>query len=297
MLSATRVSCSSGRPIQKSSPRGSATCVRKNVPSEWPVTRRTTSPAKLRSNSSRTAANRGSAVPWTVMSNPLAGRARHLIDSSQTETLLRYVSRVKGDRAVMRPRIVERQLAARNERHPVTRADLLHAARHRFLRSERGDMNELARELGIGRATLYRWVGSRDRLLGEVLWSLAELGLAQARIEAKGRGAAWVLAVYSGFGDLIIDLEPLRHFVKSEPECALRVMTSKASPLQRRVVNTFCDVLVEARERRGLRLRLDPETLAFAMVRIAESFLWTDLITGETPDLTKAREVTKVLLT
>jgi AcrR family transcriptional regulator len=198
---------------------------------------------------------------------------------------------------VTRPRIVERQLATRGERHRVTRADVLHAARHRFLRSERVDMNELARELGIGRATLYRWVGSRDRLLGEVLWSLAEQGLEQARIEAEGRGAAWVLAVYSGFGDLIIELQPLRHFVKSEPECALRVMTSKASPLQRRVVDRFCDVLVEARERRGLRLRLDPETLAFAMVRIAESFLWTDLITGEAPDLTKAREVTKVLMT
>jgi AcrR family transcriptional regulator len=198
---------------------------------------------------------------------------------------------------VIGPKIVERQLAARNERHPVTRADVLHAARRRFLRSQRVDMNELARELGISRATLYRWVGSRDQLLGEVLWSLSEPGLAQARLEAKGRGAAWVLAVYSRFGDLIVELEPLHHFVKSEPECALRVMTSKASPLQRRVVDTFCDVLVEARERRGLRLRLDPETLAFTMVRIAESFLWTDLITGEAPDLTKAREVTKVLLT
>jgi hypothetical protein len=73
-------------------------------------------------------------------------------------------------------------------------------------------------------------------------------------------------------------------------------MTSKASPLQRRVVATFRDVLVEAHARKGLQLRLDPETLAFAMVRIAESFLWADLIIGEAPDLAKAREVAKVLL-
>jgi AcrR family transcriptional regulator len=198
---------------------------------------------------------------------------------------------------VTRPTILERHLAAQNEVRRVTPADVLHAARRRFLRSERVDMNELAQELGIGRATLYRWVGGRDQVLGEVLWSLAELGLAQARTEATGRGAAWVLAVYRGFGALIVGLEPLRHFVKSEPECALRVMTSKASPLQRRVVDTFRDVLVEAQETRGLQLRLDPETLAFAMVRIAESFLWTDLITGGGPDLTKAQEVTKVLLT
>ena len=196
-----------------------------------------------------------------------------------------------------RPTILERHLAAGNEARRITPADALQAARRRFLRGERVDMNDLAQELGIGRATLYRWVGSRDRLLGEVLWSLAELGLAQSRAEATGRGAAWVLAVYRRFGDLIVGLEPLRHFVKSEPECALRVMTSKASPLQRRVVDTFRDALVEAQKTRGLKLRLDPETLAFAMVRIAESFLWTDLITGGTPDLAKAQEVTKVLLT
>ncbi len=203
---------------------------------------------------------------------------------------------VKGLAPVNRPTILEQYLATRKDERQVTPADALHVARRHFLRGERVDMNELARELGIGRATLYRWVGGRDQLLGEVLWSLAREGLAQARAEARGRGAAWALAVYRRFGDLIIALEPLRHFVRSEPDCALRVMTSKASPLQRRVVETFRDVLVEARERGELQLRLDPETLAFAMVRIAESFLWADLITGEAPDLTKAHEVTKILL-
>jgi len=196
------------------------------------------------------------------------------------------------------PTALERQLAAGaglGGRAP-TPADALRAARRRFLRGERLDMNELARDLGIGRATLYRWVGGRDRLLGEVLWSLAEQGLAMARAEARGQGAAWVMAVYRRFGDVIVELEPLRRFVKSEPECALRVMTSKASPVQRRVVDTFRDVLVEARDHRGLALRFDPETLAFVMVRIAESFLWSDLITGEAPDLVKAEEVTAVLL-
>jgi len=198
---------------------------------------------------------------------------------------------------VTRPTILAQHLTGERNDRQVTPPDVLRAARRRFLRGERVDMNELAQELGIGRATLYRWVGSRDQLLGEVLWSLAELGLAQARAEAKGRGAAWVLAVYTRFGDRIVELEPLRRFVRAEPECALRVMTSKASPLQRRVVDTFRDILVEAQQRKGLRLRFDPETLAFVMVRVAESFLWTDLITGEASDRPKAHEVTKVLLT
>jgi AcrR family transcriptional regulator len=204
---------------------------------------------------------------------------------------------VKRGRTVRRPTNLEQRLAAPGDERPVTPADALHAARRHFLRGERLDMNELARELGIGRATLYRWVGGRDQLLGEVIWSLAAPGLAQARAEAKGRGAAWVLAIYRRYGDMIVEFEPLRRFVKSEPECALRVMTSKASPQQRRVVDAFHEILAEAQEHKGLQLRLDPETLAFALVRIGESFLWTDLITGEAPDLTKAHELARMLLT
>src|SRR6266550_3875624 len=68
-------------------------------------------------------------------------------------------------------------------------ADAVKAARRRFLRKERVDMSELATELGVGRATLYRWVGSREQLLGEVLWTLSEPGLAKLRAEAKGTGA------------------------------------------------------------------------------------------------------------
>ena len=73
-------------------------------------------------------------------------------------------------------------------------------------------------------------------------------------------------------------------------------MTTQVSPQQRRVIDYYRDLLIEARDTKGLRLRLDPETLAFVLVRVAESFLWTDLITGEEPDLTKAREVARMIL-
>jgi AcrR family transcriptional regulator len=157
-------------------------------------------------------------------------------------------------------------------------------------------MNELAQDLGVGRATLYRWVGGREQLLGEVLWSMAERGLNLARAEARGRGAKWVLDIYRRFGDLIVETPSVRHFVSTEREAALRVMTSAPSPLQRRVIDTFVDVLREAEATKGLKLRIDAETLAYVLVRVAESFLWTDLITGEPPNLTKALEVAEVLL-
>src|SRR5215467_3933227 len=60
-----------------------------------------------------------------------------------------------------------------------TPLDALRLARERWLAGERLDMGALAEELGISRATLYTWVGSKDRLLGEVLWSFAADGLQQ----------------------------------------------------------------------------------------------------------------------
>ena len=178
-----------------------------------------------------------------------------------------------------------------------TPADALRMARRTFLRQQRVDMNELATELGVGRATLYRWAGSRDQLLGEVMWSLAEPALERSKAESPGEGVDWVLAVYRRFGELILETPPVLHFVQTEPEAALRVMTTKSSPHQARVIAWYRDLLVEAQERFGVTYRLDPETLAFTLIRVAESFLWTDLITGEEPDLSRGWEVARVLMT
>ena len=191
---------------------------------------------------------------------------------------------------------LERQLAGQRT-DAVTPVDALKAARRRFLKKERVDMSELAAELGVGRATLYRWVGSREQLLGEVLWSMTEAGLAQARAQSKAKGAEWVLQIYRTMGDQIVANEPLHHFIETEPELALRVMTSKVSPQQRRMTEAWHDILLEAERDKGLKLRLDVDTLAYVLVRIAESFLWSDLITGEQLDLEKANDVARALLT
>lgn len=196
------------------------------------------------------------------------------------------------------PTRLEQDLAGNGHPHrTATPLDAFRLARRTFLAKKRVDMSELAAELGVGRATLYRWVGSRDRLLGEILWSLTERGLEQCRADATGEGAEWVISIWSRFGELIVDNEPLLHWVRSEPETALRVMTTKHSPQQERIIEAYERILDEAIATKGLKPRLDTHTLAFVLIRVAESFLWTDLITGEAPDLTKGNEVARVLLT
>jgi AcrR family transcriptional regulator len=187
---------------------------------------------------------------------------------------------VTGERATSRP----------------TPLDALHLARRRWLASERLDMGELARELGVSRATLYTWVGSRERLIGEVLWSFAEGGLRQAREEATGSGADYVVDVFRRFIHLNAGFEPLRRFIERDSELALRVLTSKNSPVQGRMIAAARDLLEEQIEAGALTPGLDVETLAYTIIRVAESYLYSDVITGHEPDIDRAVEVVHVLL-
>ena len=73
--------------------------------------------------------------------------------------------------------------------------DALSLAREQFLLPERVDMSTLADELGVNRVTLYRWFGSRDRLLVEVVWSLADGMLSEADRSTRGRGSDRIVRV------------------------------------------------------------------------------------------------------
>jgi AcrR family transcriptional regulator len=197
--------------------------------------------------------------------------------------------------------VLERQLKGDGNGQSVTAMDAFRAARRKFMRGERLDMQELAAELGVGRATLYRWVGGREQLLGEVLWSFTEATFERLKAEADrlhaGNGADWLLYIYEQFGVYTVGFQALRTWIDSEPELAMRVMTSKHAQQQQRVIGAYEELLQEAIDRHGLTIKLELHTLAYVLVRIGESFLWTDLITGEEPNLHAAWEVARTLLT
>jgi AcrR family transcriptional regulator len=177
-----------------------------------------------------------------------------------------------------------------------TPLDALDLARRHWLAGERLDMGALARELGVSRATLYSWVGSKERLLGEVIWSFAENGVRQAREEAKGTGAEYVVDVVRRFTRLNATFEPLRTFIAADPQLALRLLTSKDGPIQERMIAVARELLTEQIKAGRLKPALDIDTLAYLMVRVSESFLYSDLITGSEPDTDKGVEVVRLLL-
>jgi AcrR family transcriptional regulator len=191
---------------------------------------------------------------------------------------------------------LERALAPDSAASRPTPLDALGLARRRWLAGDRLDMGGLARELGVSRATLYTWVGSRERLIGEVIWSFAEEGVRQAREAATGSGADYVVDVMGRFVRLNAGFAPLKRFLQEDAELALRVLTSKRGPIQARMIGVARELLLEQVEAGALRPAFDVDSLAYLMVRVAESFLYSDLITGSETDVDKAVEVVRVLL-
>src|ERR1700741_4796726 len=87
-----------------------------------------------------------------------------------------------------------------------------------FMGGRRIEMQELAAEVGINRATLFRWVGGRDDLLGENLWSLAEPTLTAAVKASEGNGAQRITEAIGHFAAMLDQADFLREFLRREPE-------------------------------------------------------------------------------
>src|ERR1700729_1911048 len=80
-----------------------------------------------------------------------------------------------------------------------TREAALALATKRFLAGERIDVQAIARELGLARATMHRWFQTRETLVGEVLASFGERRLLAIREATPGKGSVALLAALDRF--------------------------------------------------------------------------------------------------
>jgi AcrR family transcriptional regulator len=175
-------------------------------------------------------------------------------------------------------------------------ADLLALARRRFLAQERISLEELAAELGISRATAYRWAGNAEQLAGQVIADIADQTFQRTVREGRGRGVARIVDITRRGLRYVAGSEPYRAFLARDPQKALRIVASKEGPVQARTIANHERMLREAVENGELSLPVDPHTMAYALVRVAESFLYADIIAGETPDLDKAVQIIELML-
>jgi AcrR family transcriptional regulator len=177
-----------------------------------------------------------------------------------------------------------------------TALDAFLRARKRFLACERIDMSSLAHELGVSRVTLYRWVGSRDRLLVEVIWSLARRTLDNIEADVKEAGPERIVRIVTRFLDDVITNPGMRRWLAEEGESAMRLLTRGENGFQPRLIDAMHDLLEEETEAGRLDLPVDLREVAYVIVRLIESYTYLDLITGERPDARRAEPILRLLL-
>ncbi len=177
-----------------------------------------------------------------------------------------------------------------------TRQAALALATERFLAGERVDVQAIARELGLARATMHRWFQTRESLLGELLATLAERRLTAIRGESSGCGAPALLETFDRFNRELAATAGLRALLAQEQERALRILTSSGGIVQPRVVASI-ERLIDAEVQAG---HFDPPiaagVLAYAIVRLGEAFLYNDALAGIRGDTERLRQVEAALL-
>jgi AcrR family transcriptional regulator len=175
-----------------------------------------------------------------------------------------------------------------------SRDEVLAAALYRYLRGQRVDVQAIAAELGLGRTTIYRWFGSREGLIGEVVFRAAEPLIDAARAGARGRGGAALLDTFDRLNRSFAEALALRRFVEQEREVALRIITSSAGNFQPRMVARITTLIEDEVGAGTYAPPVDPATLGYAIVRLAEAFLFNDA--GMRSDVDRLREVEAAIL-
>lgn len=177
-----------------------------------------------------------------------------------------------------------------------TREAALALARERFLACERVDVQAIARELWLARATMHRWFGTREELLGEMLGELGEERLQANRARAPGSGAKALLECFDHLNRELASTPGLVALLAQEQERALRILTSSGGLVQPRMVAAMERVIEAEIEAGTFATPIAPSTLAYAIVRLAESFLYNDAIVGIRGDTDRLREIEAALL-
>jgi Tetracyclin repressor-like, C-terminal domain len=169
-----------------------------------------------------------------------------------------------------------------------------------FLRHGTVEMVSLASSLSISRATLYRVVHSRDRLLGDVLWQLGEQLLAESRAARTLPGPDGVLEITRLFIERVLNEKRFRDFLRAEPEVAARVLFTPSGGVHTRAVAAQRDILLEVRaadaDGDAHWLAGDVESVAYLYVSVVEAVMYAELFGDRRPDRQLAEQAARTLL-
>jgi len=199
-----------------------------------------------------------------------------------------------GARFAVRSRFVSR-----------TAEEIVRAAARWIGAGARLDTRTFAADLGISRSTLFRRVGNREDLMGEALWYMADRTMAAAArawwethgdVVRDSAGELRCLAVMRRYRADIAGNRGFWRLLKDEPAVAIRVLTDPHGRVQPRVMAAHVDLLRRDVDAGGFTPAVSLESLSYAIVRLGEAFLYSDVQAGRAPDLEAASTLLAALV-
>jgi AcrR family transcriptional regulator len=173
---------------------------------------------------------------------------------------------------------------------------VLRAVAEQYIKGQRVDVTVVARRLGVGRATIYRWFGSREALIGEVVAIELERLMASKRQLVTRRGAVGLIEVLDRTNRSLAKSTALQRLLEQEPSVAMRLLTASDGVVQPRAV-AFVEDMIRSEALAGtFNPPAEPSALAYAIVRLAEAFLYNDAAIGIRGDHRRLRDVQAALL-
>jgi AcrR family transcriptional regulator len=153
------------------------------------------------------------------------------------------------------------------------------------------DMDRLADEMAISRATLYRIVSGREYLVAEVLWRLADEALADASREGHG-----ILGVLWAFLDRVEACEPFTRFAVQEPALVMRLLWSPSAPFSRRALFRVEQLLIDTIDAVDAPTRERTRSAAFLILHLVQGLCLNQAMTGQPADRSLAGEAIRYLV-
>ena len=158
-------------------------------------------------------------------------------------------------------------------------------------------MRALAKELGIGRATLYRKVSDRESLLGDVFLALGLASFRHAQDDVKtAPGPARVCDVTDLNLKRIRSNKSFEKFLREEPEVAARVLLDARGKVFRGWLVAWADFVRRVERDSAWKAPLGPDGLSRVMMRVSNAFIFGDVYAHDKPDTTTPGMVLRLML-
>jgi len=183
-----------------------------------------------------------------------------------------------------------------SRRPQVAPIDVFKLARKCWLQGKTVSISELAKELGVGRARIHRWVGRKALLLLEIIWSLAGPTFAQAIKDTPGHGIDHIVGVHHHFLKSSASFKPLQQFIKKDPATTLRVLTSASGVNYERTIKAIADHLNGQATQGYIKLPTSANKLAEVFVKTNGALIYNDLFDGREPNIQRTRAMCHIML-